>query len=574
MMAAALALVGCEEQPVESDPVERARAELAADNPLEAEVWLQRALAAGTAPAELAALLGEAALLEGDLATARKWLAPGKFSPETFAQGYRMLGRLELAQGNLAAAGQAFDLSLATGPASAPLWVDIGRLRYRGGEQLEAIEAAEHALSLDPANAEALHFRGQLLRDSEGLETGASFFAAALRRQPRSATLRVEYAATLADAGRAREALAVLRRGGSRAAESSRGLFVEAVIAARGKEFFLARELLQRSGFERDGMPAAVLLSAIVDLAQENYASAAQQLDRLHQQQPDNSRVSDLLALALARSGGERELVHRFAEKAASPTGSPYLRTMVGRALETLGDRTGAARFLDLAANPRSAMAPLPSQAPPETLGFASGGGGAETRDFVRDAIARRQTTAAVRRARDFARRHPGSGDAYVLLGDAELAHGNKRAAREAYQESAQVRRPWSLVLRLARAQGDSQAAREILEGYVRENPQNGQAAAILADAYAAQGDWQRAVQMLDHAIGLGMARVPWVRAARSVGAGELGDREAALDHARAAHELQPLNPLAIAALIAALPDGETAARARLQAKLASLGTR
>ncbi len=93
----------------------------------------------------------------------------------------------------------------------------------------------------------------------------------------------------------------------------------------------------------------------------------------------------------------------------------------------------------------------------------------------------------------------------------------------------------------------------------------------MLADAVAAQGKWGRAAQLLDHAIMLGQARVPWVLAARSIAALQLDDREDALDYALAAHELQPMNPLAISALLAALPDTEAAAKAELEAKLQSL---
>ena len=48
------------------------------------------------------------------------------------------------------------------------LWVDIGRMRYGGGEQLLAMEAAEFALELAPDNIRALEFRAELVRDRDG----------------------------------------------------------------------------------------------------------------------------------------------------------------------------------------------------------------------------------------------------------------------------------------------------------------------------------------------------------------------------------------------------------------------
>ena len=564
-------LGGCDEPAPKLSAIEAARAQLNLGDALAARVFLERALAEGTPPEEVAAMFGEAALVAGDLPAARKWLGPGNFSQGTRAIGFRLLGRLEMVQGNLPAAGAAFDRSYRVEPDNAELWVDIGRLRYRGGEQVQAIEAADRALAIDPDNGEALQFRGQLARDAEGMEAGAALLARALERQPDNLDLRVEYAATLGDAGRASEALEVLRAEGGHAAVTPRGLFVEAVIAARGGNFALARDLLEQSDLVRAQVSSAELLSGIIDLADENYASAALTLDRLYSRQPDNRRVRDLLAYALSRSGGERELVNRFANTAAGPTGAAYLRLLVGRAYETLGDRQHAGRFLDLAALEANRLTVLPSLTPLASLAVSPPTGGAQLRDYVRAAIAGRETVAAVKRARAFANRFPGSADAQALLGDAEFAQGNKLAARAAYERSASVRRPWPLALRLAGVQDDPSRARQLLEGYVRDNPMNGEAAAALADALAAEGDWAGAVGMLDHAMGLGMVRVPWILAARSVGAIQLDDRQAALDYALAAHELQPMNPFAIAALIAALPRGEEAAKAELQAKLKSL---
>ena len=46
------------------------------------------------------------------------------------------------------------------------------------------------------------------------------------------------------------------------------------------------------------------------------------------------------------------------------------------------------------------------------------------------------------------------------------------------------------------------------------------------------------------------------------------------MSYALAAHELEPMNPLAISALLAAMPEDGSAARAELEAKLRSLQSR
>src|SRR5690606_21382383 len=64
-------------------PVAEASAALARGDGIAAEVEAKRALDEGAPRGEVAALIGEAELLQGDLADARRWLADGEFSPAT-----------------------------------------------------------------------------------------------------------------------------------------------------------------------------------------------------------------------------------------------------------------------------------------------------------------------------------------------------------------------------------------------------------------------------------------------------------------------------------------------------------
>ncbi|WP_369026137.1 tetratricopeptide repeat protein [Qipengyuania sp. RANM35] len=389
------------------------------------------------------------------------------------------------------------------------------------------------------------------------------WFERALAAQPGNLDIRIDLAATLGDAGRAKAALGVLRGEGGQAVGHPRGEFIQGVIAARGGKFSLARDFLERSGLGKEGVASALLLSAIIDIHEGNFDSAAQTLDRLYGRQPDNGRVVDLLALALSRGGSEAELVHRFEKRAAGPAGSNYLRTLVGRAYEAMDDRVSASRFLDLAAQGSRGLSALPIS-----------GGLPEERDRIRSAIARGQSVDALRQARAFARQFPGSCDALALLGDALLVSGNREEAAQAYSKSAKVRKPWPLVPRMASSVNGKAAARYMLEDFVVANPLNGEAAAMLSDAYALEGQWTRAAALLDHAMSLGHGRVPWVLSARSIAAAHLGESEEALQYAIAANSLQPMNQSAVRALLGSLPREQVEARAELSTKLRSLGRR
>lgn len=569
-------LLSCGQPEAQPSPFEIAQQALARGDGVTAESRLRAMLAQNYPPAELSAYLGQAALIQGDLVKARRWLGDGAFSPTTAGLGFRLLGQLEMRDDRLAEAGAAFDRALRIEPRNADLWTDIGHLRYRGGEQLQAIEAADRALALDPGNPAALHFRAQLVRDSHGPRLALEWFRTALEGRPDDVDLLIDYAATLAEAGETSAGLAVLRRVSELSPRAPRLAYLNAVIAARGGEFGLARSLLLRAPVDELESPAAALLGGIVDLELGHYASAALTFDRLAQRQPDNQRVIHLLARALLLSGGEGELVARLRDRAAERHASPYLRTVVAQALEALDRRAEAAVLLDAAARPAGlVLAPLPSRTLPAALRFGQVDSGTELRDFVRDLLRTGDTGQAVAKAGEFARRYEGSGDAQSLYGDALLANGKFDRAILVYSRAAQVRLDWPLTKRMMAAyirKGEPQAARGILERYLSGGASEASAAAMFAAMLAAEGQFGAAADMLDSAIDHGARRDPRVLAMRSEVAARLGDTAGANDFAWRAYKLQPLYPPAIRALASVSEDRTLVAR--LERKLANVTTR
>lgn len=565
------ALAGCDDAAPPPSAFERAQQALARGDGIAAEEQLRAMLEAERVPEDLAAYLGEAALAQGDLAKARRWLAPGDFSPATALHGYRMLGRLEMREGNLPSAGAAFDRALAIQSDDADLWVDIGHLRYRGGEQVQAIEAVDRALAIDSDNADALQFRAQLVRDAFGPLAALPWFERALEMRPDDPTLMTDYAATLGEVGRASEALAILRDVAQITPKAPRLLYLQAVIAARGGNFALARDLYLRAPEQDRETPAGQMLGGVLDLELGHYASAAQTFDRLAAIQPDNRQVARLLAKALSMGGGERELVARFGPRARQS--SPYLQSLVGQALETLDRREEAAAFLDDASHPDGlSVTTLPGARPIEAVRYADVSTGRALRDYLRAMLSGGQTEDGARKARLFARQVPGSSDARNLLGDALLAEGETRAAIAAYRQAGLVRMDWPLMKRLVAAYqriGDQAAARASLRAFLAGGTREPMAAALYGKWLARDGDLDGAAAMIDSALAHGAGRDPAVLTLRSEIARRSGDDEDARIFAWQAYRVQPLYAPAIRAVIATTDDD--ALRQRLQAVLARL---
>lgn len=445
--------------------------------------------------------------------------------------------RAAVRDGRLAEAGGYYDQARELEPENPGLWVDIARLRFRGGEHLIAIEAADYALELDPQYGPALLLRAQLVRDANGLAESLPWFEAAVAADPRNPEVLADYAATLGDLGRYKDMLRVVRELASFAPNYPQVHYLQAVLAARAEDPVLAGSLLNRSGLSEQGVPSAMMLDAVVNMQQGSFDTAVEILEALAERQPGNVRVNELLARALWLGGRDRALVERYSARAESPGASPYLVMLVGRSLERMGERERAVPFIERALALRSDDRIV-------LEGSARGSGAmpaatAELRDFVlagNTGLAQRLSATLLERA-------PHSGDFHSLAGDTALVSGNPARALELYEVSAQVRRSWPLTRKLIHVfgeLGDDATGDVLLARYIAGDPQNTEAMLLLAERSAAEEDWLRVVVLLDTAIGLGAGNDLEVLALRARAASELDREDEAASFTALYRELNP----------------------------------
>lgn len=445
--------------------------------------------------------------------------------------------RVAVRAGNLAEAGRYYDEALELEPDNAGLWVDIARLRFRGGEHLSAVEAADRALEIDAGYAPALLMRAQLVRDAHGLAESLVWFEAAVGADPRNPEVLADYAASLGDLGRYRDMLSVVRELAEVAPNYPQVHYLQSVLAARGQDPVLAGTLLSRSGLSEQGVPSAMMLNAIIRLQQGNYDTAAETLEELAARQPANMRVNELLARAYWLGGRDRDIVDRYAALARRPEASPYLVMLVGRSLERIGDRAAAIPFIERARRQSEG-----GQIVLEGSRAGSNAMPAATAE-LRDMVASGNTGTAERFAGAVLQRAPMSADFHALAGDAALAAGNIEGALEYYEVASRIRRSWPLTRKIIaayRAYGDETAADVTLARYVAGDPHNTDALLLLSRRSAEREDWLRVAVLLDTAIGLGAGNDLEVLGLRARAARELGREDEAARFERLRGELTP----------------------------------
>lgn len=515
--------------------IEAARAALRRNDGIDAEMKLRAALSRGVPRKQIAAFMGGAFIRQGDRQHAREWLGPGVFSASTAAEGFRMLARLEQLDDNLPAAARAYDRVLAITPKDASLWVEIGRLRYRAGQHVLAIQAADHAMALDPRNVRALEFRGELVRDRFGLLASLPWFEAAMVQAPTDISVLNQYAATLGELGRASELLVVTRRLLQLEPGNPRAYYLQAVLAARAGSYTVARQLLARTRGKLDAEPGAILLEAVLELSAGNTQTASELCEQFLEREPDDMHARQLLAQALYTGGQYRYLTLRFRDDIARANASPYLLTIVARGFEATGDRVQAGQLLDRAA--------LPVTAALRVVPVGSRVGALMAQGRSQDALA-----AAERDRAD----NPGSYETQAAAGDVQLALGHPAEAQQRYALAAQIRMSDSLLQRRFQAfagVGDAQGAARMVGEYLRQNPTNRTALRLQATLAVRSGDPLRAGAILDYLRRTSSAQdVQLLTDLALVRLGS-GEPEAGEQAAARAYALQRASPIAAQAL-------------------------
>lgn len=464
------------------DGLAAARLAIARGDGIAAEIVVAKAVAAGRPRREVAAMMGEALLLQDRLADARQWLGPAQFDPSSRQRGYHALARLELAEQDYAAAARAFNHALASGAPQARLWVDIGAMRYRSGEQRLALDAARRALAIDPRDPAALGFRAQLVRDAEGPAAALGWYARATRQAPDDLGLLAGYAESLGDAGRNRDMLAVARRMVAVDPRDPRAYFFQAVLAARGGQFGLARRLMWKTRGTYEDKPAGLLLNGILELAGGSAALAVEHFDTLLRTQPENRVAGRLLARALLANGEPNEVVARFGPAAARAHAAPYVLAVVGRAHEHRGDRAGGTPYLERAAaawDDTLAVLPVDDAGDFAIWQREKGGGGGlhGAVPLLRRLIASHRFAEARAEAAALQARYPQSTDVDRLAGDVALLTGDARGAAAAFDNAATVRTDDALMVR--RFYADRALGRDplpSLDAYLRGSPRSASA--------------------------------------------------------------------------------------------------
>lgn len=526
-----------------------AKAMLALGDGIGAEAELQRSIDAGGDSKLVPQLRAHAFLLQGD--EARAFAEAARAAPPFRAYAVRIQARALSARGEWTRAASLFDESARLAPRDPDVWSDIGKFRLTAGDVLGANVAAQRAIALDRGHLEALRLRGELIRNQYGLLAALPWFEAALNRDPRDHATLIEYAATLGDAGRSIDALAVTRRALAVRPSSAQALYLQSVLAARAGNLDLARGLLAKTGGAIEGMPAMLLMKGILDLQSGEYEQAIAKLKALLDAQPMNTAARRLLASAMLRRGLAPAAVDLLQGTAARGDADSYTLLLAARGGERLGGRSVAASLIDRSVQPLSRDDAI--FGPGDSIDTLTAQADQRPDDpgallpLLRGLYTTGDVAGGLRRAQGIAARNPGVPAAQLLLGDALMLGRRAADAVPIYKRAADLRFDGPTMLRLVEALEASrknEEAANVLALFLSQNPMDVAALRLSARSQLAAGDYDAAIDTLEQVrfqIGDGDAALNADLALAYVNAGASSTAE---EFAEAAYALSPANPM------------------------------
>lgn len=439
-----------------AERVELARVAIRLGDGVGAEAAVNGALAAGGNAAALRPLLARTFAMQGEGQRALETIDGGAIIPEMIGEAAWVAGDVHLSNGDLNAARDAYDRAVRELPRNSALWVDVARFRAANADTAGARDAVDYAIELDKANSAALTYKANLIRTAEGLKASLAWYDQALAADPDNADALIDQAATLGDLGRYRDMLVALRHAATVVPGNPRIYYLQAVLAARADNYRLARSLLQRTRGAIDGEPGLMLLTAVVELELGGEAVAATWADRLLAEQPYNFTARRILAAANWADGDADGAIEALVPIVDRPDADSWSLLLAARAASELDRRGEAADYLaraatltrgeavPFAANYDYGVLTQAADAEPLNPGVAIPAIGAD--------ILRGNGDRAVARAVRLRDANRGVAEAHILLGDAALAGGRFDLAVQSYRTARDLDASERSTLRLANA--------------------------------------------------------------------------------------------------------------------------
>lgn len=489
-------------------------------DPVSAERSLRQARDNGFDPRPIVPLLAQTYMAQGKFRELLKDFPLAQTPQDTQGAMLVMRGTSHLQLGEIDEAQAAFLEAEKAAPAAVEPPLSMARVLLARRDFQGAEQRVDRALTLNARSPEALVLKARLLNLRGDRRNSLSALDSAIQQAPAMLAARLERAnllVALGDDAKAKEDVATVLRMEPR---SAGGIYLQAVLAARARDFqtadasltqianllprfprgyyFLgvvkfnlgqgeqaldaAQRFVQRNPTDLDGLK----LLARVNIAAQRATEGVQVLRKaIADGVQADAEVYDIMGRALAQDGKPREALEAFEQAAKLAPENADIVTRLAAMRLGMGDATGAARDLDTSLE----LSPRQVDANEALIVAALAAGDIE------------RASTALERAKQSGLK---SENLAVLEGLVLSGQLKFDAARAAYINALRdypgsLRARFNLA-RLANMQGRNGEVEQYLGDILRQEPANEQALTMMAGVFASDGRLTRAISLAEAA--------------------------------------------------------------------------
>ena len=435
---------------------------LATSQVIGAEVAFNEALRLGVNRAEVVIPLARAVIAQGRLQDLldKPVFSPAGLPASTQAQLLLLRASAAADIGGAPAAMRSIEEARAIDPGSPDSWLAEVPLRIRAGQFREAEAAADRALSINPASAEAHYLRGSIAHVQGNAAGALASYGKALQLEPTHTEALVSRAGLLLDQKRVPEASADIAELLRSSPNDPRGFYLSALTSERAGNTAAAKAALSKITALLDPVPIdalryrpqALMLGGLAHYGLNEFEKAKAYLEAVQRVQPGSSVAKLLAQIYFLDKNAERAIAALEPYLKAHPNDAQALLLLssaqmaqgrYGRASQLMQDAlrgddrpeyqtmlgmslVGSGKFADAVSALEAAFQKDPRQLQ---------AGVALANLYIKGGQAAR----GVKVADTLAKLNPGNPGVQNLLGQARAGTGDRAGARLAYEAAIKL---------------------------------------------------------------------------------------------------------------------------------------
>lgn len=490
-------------------------------DPVAAEVELRKALALKFAADHVIPVLARSLLFQGQSKKVLdEFSAAPLTAPESIADLKTSIGHSLAMQGKPDEARSAYEAATSAQPDFAPALLGLARLKAQAQDLKGAQSIIDGILAKSPQDADAWHFKADLLRATGNMAEAREAYAKVLEQRPKALTAHAALIMSQLREQQTDKAVQQLEAMQKVAGKHPLTLYMQGLVAFARKDLPAVRSAMEALLKSQPDNPQGLQLAGLAAYESRSDIQAQEFLAKALQRAPGLDFGRRVLVMSLLRTGQPTKAIAALQPILQGSETGPGWFALAGEAYMQSGDANTAQKFFSRAAKAdpdnrktQTALALARMRtgqaeqafADLEQIAAADTGSSADMA-LIASSMQRKQFDKALKAIDNFEKKQPDNPSVHHLRGGALLGKGDLAKARENFEKALSINPAYlpaaTSLAQLDMAEKKPEQAAKRFEAVLDKDPKNIQAMLALAELRAnMEGGGDKAADLIRKAI-------------------------------------------------------------------------